>query len=112
VRFVVAGRLHEAVEAGETALSSFEARGNFWWAGRTLWILSLAANALGEWEASLGYCRRALDYGIALKDLRLKAVGWLRVGTAYIQQGDFEHGLECCNEALALAPILYDAAMA
>jgi tetratricopeptide (TPR) repeat protein len=110
--FVVAGRLHEAVEAGETALSSFEARGNFWWAGRTLWILSLAANALGEWEASLGYCRRALDYGIALKDLRLKAVGWLRLGTAYIQQGDFEHGLECCNEALALAPIPYDAAMA
>ncbi len=36
----------------------------------------------------------------ALNDLRLKAVGWTRIGLAHIQQGDVERGLECCEEAL------------
>jgi len=110
--YAVAGRLREAIEAGERALSSFESRGNRWWAGRTLWHLTGAANYLGDWEASVNYCRRGLEHGNALQDLRLKAVGWTRLGTAHIQQGDVERGLECCNEALALAPIPRDAAWA
>src|SRR5205823_4388328 len=96
------------IDAGERALSIFESRGNFWWAGRTLWHLSLAANALGRWDASLDYCRRALEHGTALNDLRLKAVGLWRMGSAHIQRGDLERGLQCCEEALALAPIPYD----
>jgi len=110
--YTVAGQLRDAIEVGERALSSFEARGNLWWAGRTLWSLSVAANCLGEWEASLDYCRRALDHGIALDDLRLKAVGWLRTGVAHILRGDLERGLQCCNEALALALSPFDAAWA
>ena len=46
--YVVAGDLREALEAGERALAIFEARGNVWWACRTLWGLSMAANALGR----------------------------------------------------------------
>jgi tetratricopeptide (TPR) repeat protein len=113
--YVVAGRLRDAVEAGERALSSFEVHGNLWWAARTLWFLSIAANALGEWDASLNYCRRGRQQGVTLKELRFRsvqAVGWLRMGSAYIQQGDLERGLECCNEALALAPIPRDSMMA
>ena len=110
--YIVAGNPRAALEAGQRALSIFETRGNLWWAGRTLWVLSSAANALGEWDESLTYCRRALEYGIALKDLRLTAVGWWRTGSAHIQQGDPERGLQCCDEALALSPIPYDAAMA
>jgi tetratricopeptide (TPR) repeat protein len=110
--YVVAGRLRDAVEVGERALASFEARGNLWWAGRTLWFLSIAANCLGEWNASLDYCRRGLDHGIALDDQRLKTVGWLRTGIAHIAQGDLTAGIECCNEALALASSPYDAAWA
>ena len=110
--YIFVGRLKEAVEAGERALEIFESRGNFWWASRTFWHLSVAANGLGEWDASLDYCRRALDHGVALDDLRLKAVGWLRMGSAHIQRGDLPSGLECCDNALALAPIPYDAAMA
>jgi hypothetical protein len=34
--YMVAGRLHDAIEAGERALSSFESRGNCWMAGQTL----------------------------------------------------------------------------
>lgn len=109
--YFVAGRLRDAVASGERALASFESRGNLWWAGRTLWHMSPAANALGEWDASLRYCRRGLEYGTVLNDLRLKAAGWLRMGSAYIQQGDCDRGLQCCNEALALAPIPYDVAM-
>ena len=110
--YMIGGRLHEGLEAGERALAIFEARGNRWWAGRTLWHLTAIANYLGDWEASLNYCRRGIEHGVALQDLRLKAVGWTRLGLAHIQQGDIERGLECCNEALALAPLPRDAAWA
>jgi tetratricopeptide (TPR) repeat protein len=83
-----------------------------WWAGRTLWHLSSAANYLGEWDASRKYSRRALEHGTALNDLRLKTVSWWRIGVAHILQGDLELGRRCCDEALALAPNMRDAAMA
>ncbi|MBI4611941.1 MAG: sigma 54-interacting transcriptional regulator [Candidatus Rokubacteria bacterium] len=107
----VAGNLRGAVEAGEGALATFEARGNLWWACRTLWILSAAANALGEWARSLEYCRRALEYGRTLNDLRLKVVGLWRTGFTHILRGDSSAGLRCCEEALALSPIPLDVAM-
>ena len=87
---MIAGRLHEASGGGKRALAIFEARGNRWWAGRTLWHLTAIANYLGDWEASLDYCRRGLEHGVALQDLRLKVVGWTRMGVAHIQQGDIE----------------------
>ena len=49
--YVVSGELRAAIEAGERALAVFEARHNAWWACRTLFGLSMAANALGEWAA-------------------------------------------------------------
>jgi tetratricopeptide (TPR) repeat protein len=110
--YIVAGRLRDAIVAGEHALASFEARGDRWWAGRTLWHLGTAANYLGEWNTSLKYFERGLSYGIALNDLRLKAVGWLRIGTVHIVRGEVERGLQCCNEALALAPLPREAAWA
>jgi tetratricopeptide (TPR) repeat protein len=86
--------------------------GNLWWACRTIWHLHPAAMALGEWEASLNYCRRALDHGAALKDLRIKVVGLWRTGAVYIHQGDAKRGMQYCDEALALGALPYDAAMA
>jgi len=108
--YVFTGDLWEAVIAGERALTIFEEHGHIWWAFRTLWHLSTAANALGGWERGLAYCRRALEYGEAVGDPRLKAVGWWRTGSTYIQLGDPEKGLQCCAEALALAPSPYDTA--
>jgi class 3 adenylate cyclase/tetratricopeptide (TPR) repeat protein len=113
--YTVAGRLREAIAAGERALASFEARGDLWWAARTLWFLSIAANGLGKWKMSVSYCRRGLEHGIALNEGRFKsiqAVGWWRMGSAYIQQGDLERGIQCCDEALALKPIPRDTVMA
>jgi tetratricopeptide (TPR) repeat protein len=109
--YLFTGRLHEAIEAGERALVRFEALGNLWWAGRTISHLSPAAIALGDWGASLKYCRRLLEYGTTLQDLRLKVVGLWRMGGTYIQQGDPKLGLQYCDEALALGPLPYDAAM-
>jgi tetratricopeptide (TPR) repeat protein len=113
--YVVAGKLHDAVEAGERALANFEARGDLWWAARTLWFLVMAANYLGEWDASLKYSRRALEYALAVQDPRFKSVqalGLWRMGSTYVQQGDLKRALEYCNNALALEPILRDAMMA
>ena len=107
-----AGRPGEAIEAGEQALAIFEAGGNRFWASRTLWHLSLAANMLGEWETSLAYCRRALAHGTAIDDRRLQAVGLWRMGSVHMQRGDPRSGIKCCDEALALAPSPFDGAHA
>ena len=110
--YAMAGSLREAVEAGEHALPAFEARGNVWWACRTLWGLSIATIYLGEWERSLDCCRRALEHGEAVNDRRIRVVSGWRLGWTHIQRGDWETGVRCCQEALALSPSPLDAAMA
>ena len=110
--YLIAGQLCEAIESGERALGSFESLGNLWWAVRTISHLSPAAIALGEWDRSLGYCRRAIEHGTTLNNVRLKVIGLWRMGVTYIQQGDSERGVQYCNEALALGPLPYDAATA
>jgi class 3 adenylate cyclase/tetratricopeptide (TPR) repeat protein len=110
--YLTAGRLREAIEAGERALAAFEQLGNVWWAVRTISHLSPAAIALGEWDKSLNYCRRAIEHGISLDEVRLRVIGLWRMGVTYAQQGDPERGVQCCNEALALKPLPYDAATA
>ena len=57
------------------------------WFERSL-DLSPAAIALGEWDRSLSYCRRAIELGTILNDVRLKVIGLWRMGVTYIQQGD------------------------
>jgi len=109
--YLFIGRLHEAIETGERALASFEALGNLWWACRTIWHLNPAAMALGEWDASLKYCRRALEYGEALKDVRIKVVGLWRTGATYVYQGDPKRAVQYCEDALALGAMPFDAAM-
>ena len=110
--YIIAGRPRDALQVGERAVNSFESRGDLWWAGLTLWHLSSAANYLGEWEASRRYSRRAFEHGDAINDSRLKAVSRWRMGVAYILQGDFDRGQQCCIEAIAIAPNPRDAAMA
>ena len=110
--YLTAGRLREAIESGERALTTFESLGNWWWVVRTISDLSPAAIALGEWDRSLNYCRHAIELGTTLNDVRLRVIGLWRMGVTYIQQGDSERGIEYCNEALALRPLPYDAATA
>jgi len=107
--YIVCSRLGAAIESGERALAYFEGRGDHWWAARTLWFLTVAANYLGEWRASIDYCRRGIEHGDELGSPLSRSVqpqGWARMGLAYIQQGNIERGLQCCDKALALAPIL------
>ena len=110
--YLFTGRLREAIDTGERALASFEALGNLWWACRTIWHLNPAAMALGEWETSFRYCRRALEHGKVLEDLRIKVVGLWRMGATCVYQGDCRQGLLYCDEALALGALPFDAAMA
>jgi class 3 adenylate cyclase/tetratricopeptide (TPR) repeat protein len=110
--YLIAGRLREAIGAGERALAIFEKLGNLWWASRTLFNMAQAAIYLGEWEAGLAYCRKVLAHATALDDRRLKVVGLYRLGSVHIFQGETERGLRCCDEALTLNPLPYDVAMA
>jgi tetratricopeptide (TPR) repeat protein len=109
--YIYAGNLTSALAAGERALAMFEERGNLWWACRALFALSPAANAMGEWDRGLAYCRKILDYGEKTNDLRLRVSGLWRSGETYIRQGNAVEGLRCCDEAQALSPIAFDAAM-
>jgi tetratricopeptide (TPR) repeat protein len=109
--YQVRGELREALNAGERALEIFERRGNVWWACRTLWGLNTAALYLGDWARALDYSRRALEHGRTVDDLRLKVVGWSRLGSTHVHRGDHLEGLRCLDEAQALSPIEFDAAM-
>ena len=108
---VVAGDLQGAVSAGTEALPVFERHGNRWWTCRTLWGLSMAFNSIGEWARSLESCQRGLGLGEALRDRRLRIVGLFRTGSTHVLQGDWQTGLRYCDEALALSPPAFDAAM-
>jgi tetratricopeptide (TPR) repeat protein len=110
--YLPAGRLQDTIAAGEHALATFESLGNLWWAVRTISHLSPAAAALGEWERSLKYCRRAIEHGATLSDVRQSVIGLWRMGLTYSHQGDPQRGARCCSEALALGPLPYDAATA
>jgi class 3 adenylate cyclase/tetratricopeptide (TPR) repeat protein len=110
--YVVAGELRAAIEAGDRGVAILEAQDNLWWASRALFNTAQAAIYLGEWEASLAYCRRVLAHATTLDDPRLKVVGLYRIGSAHIHRGDIERGLRCCDEALSLNPLPYDVAMA
>jgi class 3 adenylate cyclase/tetratricopeptide (TPR) repeat protein len=105
-----AGELEKGLEVGEHALVVFERQGNRWWACRTLAHLSSIANALGDWDRGLAYCGRALDYGRAMDDLRIKVSALIRTASTHIQRGDSEAGLGFCDEAAALGPTQYDGA--
>jgi class 3 adenylate cyclase/tetratricopeptide (TPR) repeat protein len=110
--YVIAGRLRDAIEVGERALATFEALGNLWGAFRTICQTQPAALALGEWQTGLDYCRRALEHGETLRDLRIKVVGLWRTGAVHVHRGDAKQGVQYCNEALALGALPFDAAMA
>jgi class 3 adenylate cyclase/tetratricopeptide (TPR) repeat protein len=109
--YLVAGALREAREVGARALATFEAQGNVWWASRTLIHLAPTANALGQWDESLAHCRRLLDHGLAVDDLRLKAAGWWRTASAHLHRGAPQDALRCCDEALKLQPPPFDTTM-
>ena len=109
---VVAGDLRGAIAAGRQALAVFERHGNLWWACRTLWGLSMAFNAIGDWNRSLECCTQALSHGENLRDLRLRVVGRFRTGSTHILRGDPHTGLKYCEEALALSSsVPFDTAM-
>lgn len=108
--YVIAGDFRRAIDAGERALAVFESHGDAWWASRALSQLSPAANHLGEWERGLGYCRRAMELGIALDDLRLKVSGLVRTASTHAHRGDWQPAAQLCEQALALDPTPFDAA--
>ena len=109
--YQVRGEFREALDSGERALGIFERRGNVWWACRTLWGLNTVALYLGDWARALDYSRRALEHGRAVDDLRLKVVGWSRLGSTHVFRGDHLEGLRCLDEAQLLSPTEFDAAM-
>jgi class 3 adenylate cyclase/tetratricopeptide (TPR) repeat protein len=108
--YLCAGRLADALAAGERALAVFERLGNRWWAFRALAQLSSIANAFGYWERGFAYCRRTLEHSQVVNDLRLKVTALARAASTHIQQGDPEPGLALCAEAIALKPTPFDAA--
>ena len=107
---LITGDVTEGNTCGQRALAIFEARGNPWWACRTLWLLSALANAQRHWEASLEYCQRAKAHAARVDDPRLRVVGLWRTGSTLILSGRPREGLQWCDAALAHAPGPFDRA--
>ena len=66
----------------------FESHGDAWWASRALAQLSPAANYLGAWEQGLQYCRRMVELGTAVDDLRLKVSALVRTASTHVHRLD------------------------
>ena len=109
--YVVSGDLREAIEAGERAsLCSKLVTTRGGRAGRC----SVSAWPPTRWEngsAASSTVAAWSEYGRDLDDLRLKVVGLWRSGSTHIQRGDIAQGLRCCEDALALSPVAFDAVM-
>ena len=103
------GDLRAAVEAGERGLAVFEAHHN-----DVVGVPDALRPQHGGQRARRVVARprvrrRVVEYGREVDDLRLKVVGLWRSGSTHIQRGAVAEGLQCCEEALALSPIAFDA---
>ena len=110
--YLIAGRFAKRSNSGERALATFEAMGNLWWAaGRSL--TKSGGNRARRVGRELSYCRRdprARRTFSMMSASRSSAFGaWVR--HTFIKAIS-NAGVQCCNEALALGPLPFDAAMA
>ena len=81
--YSVSGDLREGMVTGERALAMFEARGNVWWAAARYGGSSGGKRIWANGRRASTYCRRALEHGRDVNDLRLKVVGWWRTGSTH-----------------------------
>src|SRR2546427_8555356 len=73
----------------------------------TLFPYTTLFRSLGEWSQSLEYCKKALEYGQAVNDLRLKVVGWWRSGSTYIHRSE-EHTSELQSQSNLVCRLLLE----
>jgi len=110
--YAYAGRLHDAFEAGHRLCPFFEARVKRLVGMPHLWGLSLTAIPLRSLVAQSDVLpARARVRREKVNDRRLKAVASGGRADAH-SQGTWRSGCDCCDEALALSPVPYDAVMA
>lgn len=95
----LAGRLNDALDYYQRALSVFQRDGSAFWQSRALSSIGNTYTALGELQQSLEYGKQALTIQQRLHNRRWQATTFNDLGYAYRELGDFHRALENYSNA-------------
>ena len=96
-----AGQFAKGVESSQRAVVLLERAGEPWWQGQSYWVAGFNQYVLGQFEKAFESLLRAQTIGTALADPRLDP-SW-SIGHFYATLGEWEMGLDYCNQAVANA---------
>jgi class 3 adenylate cyclase/tetratricopeptide (TPR) repeat protein len=95
------GQFAKGVESSQRAVVLLERAGEPWWQGQSYWVAGFNQYVLGQFEKAFESLLRAQTIGSALADPRLDP-SW-SIGHFYATLGEWETGLDYCNQAVANA---------
>lgn len=95
------GQFAKGVESSLRAVVLLERTGEPWWQGQAYWVAGFNQYVLGQFEKAFESLLRAQTIGQALADPRLDPA-W-SIGHFYATLGEWETGLDYCNQAVAAA---------
>ncbi len=95
------GQFAKGVESSLRAVVLLERTGEPWWQGQAYWVAGFNQYVLGQFEKAFDSLLRAQTIGQALADPRLDPA-W-SIGHFYATLGEWETGLDYCNQAVAAA---------
>ena len=95
------GQFAKGVESSLRAVVLLERAGEPWWQGQAYWVAGFNQYVLGQFEKAFESLLRAQTIGQALADPRLDPA-W-SIGHFYATLGEWETGLDYCNQAVAAA---------
>lgn len=95
------GQFARGVESSLRAVILLERSGEPWWQGQAYWVAGFNQYVLGQFEKAFESLQRAQTIGQALADPRLDPA-W-SIGHFYATLGEWEMGLDYCNQAVASA---------
>ncbi len=95
------GKFAKGVESSLRAVILLERSSEPWWQGQAYWVAGFNQYVLGQFEKAFESLLRAQTIGQALADPRLDPA-W-SIGHFYATLGEWETGLDYCNQAVASA---------
>jgi DNA-binding NtrC family response regulator/tetratricopeptide (TPR) repeat protein len=98
------GRFAEGVAHAREAVTPLARAGEQWWLGLAQWGLAFSLGFMGDFGQALEAAARARAIGEAIEDPRLQAyaawtTGWIRAA-----RGEWDAGIEACQQSLARSP--------
>lgn len=94
------GQPQQGIEHGRLAVPLLDQSGEHYWLAQTNRVVGLNLGLMGEFELALEAETRAYAMGEALGDPRLQCYAAWSTGWIYATRGDWEAGIEACQQGL------------